>query len=36
MTIPEKTILPTHGDYQTIYLNAVIDNPVHRRLYDLQ
>lgn len=27
MTIPEKTIYPRTGDYQTIYLNAVIDNP---------
>lgn len=27
MTIPEKTIYPRTGDYQTIYLNAAIDNP---------
>lgn len=27
MTIPEKTIYPRTGDYQMIYLNAVIDNP---------
>ena len=27
MTIPEKTIYPRTGDYQTIYLHAVVDNP---------